>query len=992
MRHLYIFHNKDNMCFALCVTQLLNRDKNDFQIEKIAKQLQHGVGLTENTPVTFADVCKSEVHLRCKIVIVYKASDKAGFSFFQTSKIPHEKTLYLFLHDNHYYGVKSIRGFLGYSYVCHFCHSGFKDARNHRCEYSCSVCCDVDCYKHPRNITKCPDCMRLCRSKYCFDSHKALRQSDGGEYSQCKRGFYCGKCNMVYHEPFGLKSHVCPERLCKLCGEKLDTDYGHNCFIQPLKRERSNKRYIFYDFETRQETGTHTANFLCCINYRGQTWIFSGDTCVAAFFRHFRRAKFRGYTFIAHNARGFDSYLLLNHLVKEGINPKIIAQGGKILCFTDTDFNQKYIDSLSFLPMKLSNLPKAMGFSEKKKGYFPHFWNTDENQNYVGPYPDPRFYGVDNMMSKDREDFFKWYATVSDKVFDFKKEMTEYCVNDVDILRKGCIAFREEIRQSTSVDPFKCITIASVCMKIFKTMFLTENTLAVPPLDNYITRQKSFSTPAIQWLEYISATHSLPVQHALNKGEVGFGSYFVDDYFSRCFYHGCEKCFPSSAPHPLNHNVSFGGVRLKSMEKIKYLQDTHNLHVTTIWEHEWREMMENDARVINFLEEFDFPERLNPRDALYGGRTNALHLHYVAQPGERIDYYDFTSLYPYVNKSKTYPIGHPTIIFRDFEPLDTYFGIVRAKVSPPRGLWAPVLPSKNLFTDYIKMFLKTKQESSGYPSWVVDESTKREYIQNYERNEGIKLEEKNINVNPAKRSVAKLALNSLWGKMCQRPDRSNTTLIRDPAEFLNFIFSGVHNVSHFSFLSDEVALVQWRYVDDRMIKPGNANVFIGIFTTAYARLELYNLMDRLNRRCLYTDTDSVIFKSKEGDWMPPLSDYLGGLTKFESAGPKTYRYRTKKGKTTMKAKGITQNYTNSKVIDLKSLTDLVIDRVKYPDKPSQLITSHKQITRFISSDLFVRCYKLTGFHLRNQTQEKRYRVVYDKRVLFPDFTTLPYGY
>ncbi|GAA6081805.1 uncharacterized protein LOC125146163 [Tachysurus ichikawai] len=73
-----------------------------------------------------------------------------------------------------------------------------------------------------------------------------------------------------------------------------------------------------------------------------------------------------------------------------------------------------------------------------------------------------------------------------------------------------------------------------------------------------------------------------------------------------------------------------------------------------------------------------------------GKRVNEVQ--YVAQPGERIDYYDFTSLYPYVNKSKTYPIGHPTVIFRDFEPLDNYFGIVRAKVLPPRGLWSPVLP------------------------------------------------------------------------------------------------------------------------------------------------------------------------------------------------------------------------------------------------------------------------------------------------------------
>ncbi|GAA6071746.1 uncharacterized protein LOC125146163 [Tachysurus ichikawai] len=103
-------------------------------------------------------------------------------------------------------------------------------------------------------------------------------------------------------------------------------------------------------------------------------------------------------------------------------------------------------------------------------------------------------------------------------------------------------------------------------------MFLPKNTLAITPLDNYINRQKSFSTPAIQWLEYISATHKLPVQHALKEGEAGFGLYFVGQTrkafeFLGCFYHSCEKCFASSASHPLNPYITFGDVRHKSLEK-----------------------------------------------------------------------------------------------------------------------------------------------------------------------------------------------------------------------------------------------------------------------------------------------------------------------------------------------------------------------------------------------------------------------------------------
>ena len=41
---------------------------------------------------------------------------------------------------------------------------------------------------------------------------------------------------------------------------------------------------------------------------------------------------------------------------------------------------------------------------------------------------------------------------------------------------------------------------------------------------------------------------------------------------------------------------------------------------------------------------------LDPRDAFFGGRTNAYQLYRHVEGDERILYYDFKSLYPYVNK------------------------------------------------------------------------------------------------------------------------------------------------------------------------------------------------------------------------------------------------------------------------------------------------------------------------------------------------------
>jgi hypothetical protein len=53
----------------------------------------------------------------------------------------------------------------------------------------------------------------------------------------------------------------------------------------------------------------------------------------------------------------------------------------------------RMIDSISFLPSALSELPKMFGLEELKKGYFPHLFNRKENQSVVLNYlPDVHYY------------------------------------------------------------------------------------------------------------------------------------------------------------------------------------------------------------------------------------------------------------------------------------------------------------------------------------------------------------------------------------------------------------------------------------------------------------------------------------------------------------------------------------------------------------------------------------------------------------------------
>ena len=64
--------------------------------------------------------------------------------------------------------------------------------------------------------------------------------------------------------------------------------------------------------------------------------------------------------------------------------------------------------------------------------------------------------------------------------------------------------------------------------------------------------------------------------------------------------------------------------------------------------------------------------------------------------------------------------------------------------------------SGGLFAEYVDMFLKLKQESPGFPSWVQSEDDKDRYIEDYRRAEGIALDKASISKKLGQRTLAKL--------------------------------------------------------------------------------------------------------------------------------------------------------------------------------------------------------------------------------------------
>ena len=158
------------------------------------------------------------------------------------------------------------------------------------------------------------------------------------------------------------------------------------------------------------------------------------DFCSQIMSRHYRNT-----VLIVHNGKGYDHYPVLNAMIKHhGVRPnKIVYQGSKIIYMhIAAGLDLTFLDSLNFLQMKLSKIPACFDLTEMKKGYFPNLFNKKENKHYVGSNPSPEYYGVDCMSSKERTEFGKWYLSKKNEVFDFQREFREYCVSDVDIMRK----------------------------------------------------------------------------------------------------------------------------------------------------------------------------------------------------------------------------------------------------------------------------------------------------------------------------------------------------------------------------------------------------------------------------------------------------------------------------------------------------------------------------------------------------------------------------
>ena len=785
-----------------------------------------------------------------------------------------------------------------------------------------------------------------------------------------------------------------------------------------------------------------------------------------------------------HNFRGFDGVFIIKQLFDMNVKvSKVLMTGQKILYFECGQL--KFKDSMSFLNMPLESFTKTFGLTELKKGYFPHKFNREENLNYEGLIPDLKYYETACMNTKKKEAVEKWHAEemLKGESWNFKKELFEYCESDVKLLKEGCLTFAADFEKECGFNPLKeNITIASACHNFWRNNQMIPYSIAVEPPYGWSGLRPAQSQIGFQWLHIEDQKlGGNRIKHAANGGEQTlmvekYGKVRVDGYdpikktvyeFQGCEFHGCPKCKKQRHVKTWHHPDRTIEEMYELTKKKTDVLRKAGYTVKVEWECNFKRKLANDPTLQDMIKDLEWTAPLNPKEALFGGRTGLSSCYHKTVPGERIDYVDYTSLYPWVNKYGTYPLDHPTILKHPEEQnIDRYFGVAKVDIIAPEGLFHPVLPMKiddkcmftlcaactwqqldqpwhqrtnlckhsdeqrkmtgtwcteelkmavqkgyrilkihevwhwsenerktGLLAPYVNKFLKAKQESAGWPSDCVTDQQKEAYIAEYEVHEGIKLDSDKIEVNPGRKAVAKVMLNSFWGKFGEGDNKPTTSTLQKVEDWEKLINDDSIIVKSVNVYTEDVLEVTTVKKEGAWAPNTRGNIFIALFTTVIARLKLYEALDVLQQRVLYYDTDSVIYKSKPDDEKLPLGKFLGQFTdeisgdfidEFGSAGPKSYSYRTNANKTECKSKGLKNTHAVREVLNCESMLNHIQLELKDPEE------SKRQLKTTVFNH-FVRNSKVKSIHLEDMI--KIFQVNWDKRVV--DRTTgmtYPYGY
>lgn len=392
--------------------------------------------------------------------------------------------------------------------------------------------------------------------------------------------------------------------------------------------------------------------------------------------------------------------------------------------------------------------------------------------------------------------------------------------------------------------------------------------------------------------------------------------------FLDCEYWGCPMCMIEYVE--FNHKLPKRDLYTSDVREMleASLRDLTRIYreVTILWSHEYNTSFK-DPKMIEMAKLFTPAECFyGGRTEVFKLYANA------RLKDKEIHYYDVTSLYPSVYAHHPLPLGKPEHLIGSaidqsrFHPTATnrYYGFAKISVIPLKSDLIGLLPKRDATTGrlffpvtpmtgcwftteiylamqngyqvidiyeiyhweerqrsdkhlgaYVNYFFQMKQEAEGWKklgasSENPSDDEKAIIVERlYQQNGNLgRIRPEKVKKNAVLRALAKLYLNSLWGKLAQKPAKNSHLTIYGNQQLLDLIHNPhiLFESCSFREVSPGVYKSNFKLKEEFIPAVRHGNLFIGAAVTATARCVLHSKMLQVGvYNMIYCDTDSIIF-------------------------------------------------------------------------------------------------------------------------------------
>ncbi len=397
-------------------------------------------------------------------------------------------------------------------------------------------------------------------------------------------------------------------------------------------------------------------------------------TVVEKLLNYLLKSSFSNSTIFVH---GQDLFYILQTLYANGFTPNVVKKQNQIMLVEEKALGLRFVETGNYIN------PKLLGAHSFQYPYFPFRWLHKDFFNYVGKPPklDDFFCFEDCEADLNAKKRF-CNSFLPEKKWIFIDNLIHYALQKVTIVGDAILSFLKETFEAqivlqTHLQPNKEIfllhpvnpplfTAPTYAFHLF--LHFCKEASNIKSVKKEVYFRSSLGeieyTSFLKWKyprENIIDAWSPLGQHDLHVTRPDAFSDSQVWFYNGCFFHGhcSSECKFKSKANKEKQDEK----RALFMKKIDLLKKEHpTLEVKVMWECEWRQAKRENPELKKFLSEiyrFPPPQRLNAREAVYGGLNEIYCLHWSQElyPTESMHYLDINGFYAYIAMVSKFPIG-----------------------------------------------------------------------------------------------------------------------------------------------------------------------------------------------------------------------------------------------------------------------------------------------------------------------------------------------